>query len=285
MIAVLDILQSIPVLSFLPPVLLAMIALVPHHQLGIELGVILLIFTGQVWNLAFSFYSSMKAIPREMLEASRIYRYSGVAALLAARNALRRHRPRVELDHLRGKWLVRADGLRDVSTEGTNFQLPGLGSYIQTATYSGDMRALLERDSHDRSDRRCDRPADLATADRVEREIQVRTGGGGRSRHFSDSHPAATFRLCRRRFRAASGRASKSRFTDGLPGSASAALCSQSIQMESNAKAPSAYWVVGIARSPLSSRGERSQCALMLRQVTLTDLRCCWRARLRLSFA
>ena len=76
MIAVLDILQSIPVLSFLPPVLLAMIALVPHHQLGIEMGVILLIFTGQVWNLAFSFYSSMKSIPREMIEASRIYRYS-----------------------------------------------------------------------------------------------------------------------------------------------------------------------------------------------------------------
>ena len=61
MIAVLDILQSIPVLSFLPPVLLAMITLVPRHQLGIEMGVILLIFTGQVWNLAFSFYSSMKS--------------------------------------------------------------------------------------------------------------------------------------------------------------------------------------------------------------------------------
>src|SRR3569833_4200939 len=77
MIAVLDILQSIPVLSFLPPELLAMIALIPHRQFGIELGVILMIFSGQVWNLAFSFYSSMKAIPREMLEASRIYRYSG----------------------------------------------------------------------------------------------------------------------------------------------------------------------------------------------------------------
>ena len=76
MIAVLDILQSIPVLSFLPPVVLAMVALVPAIRLGIEMGVILLIFTGQVWNLAFSFYSSLKSIPREMLEASRIYRYS-----------------------------------------------------------------------------------------------------------------------------------------------------------------------------------------------------------------
>ena len=76
MIAVLDILQSIPVLSFLPRVVLAMVALVPGHQLGIEMGVILLIFTGQVWNLAFSFYSSLKSIPSEMIEASRIYRYS-----------------------------------------------------------------------------------------------------------------------------------------------------------------------------------------------------------------
>ncbi len=63
MIAVLDVLQSIPVLSFLPPVVLAMVALIPGHQMGIELGVILLIFTGQVWNLAFSFYSSLKSIP------------------------------------------------------------------------------------------------------------------------------------------------------------------------------------------------------------------------------
>ena len=63
MVAVLDILQSIPVLSFLPPVVLFMVALIPGHQLGIELAVILLIFTGQVWNLAFSFYSSLKSIP------------------------------------------------------------------------------------------------------------------------------------------------------------------------------------------------------------------------------
>ena len=76
MVAVLDILQSIPVLSFLPPVVLAMVALIPGHQLGIEMAVILLIFTGQVWNLAFSFYSSLKTIPREMREASRIYRFS-----------------------------------------------------------------------------------------------------------------------------------------------------------------------------------------------------------------
>ncbi len=76
MIPLLDMLQSIPVLSFLPGVMLAMIALFPGRQIGVELGSILLIFTGQVWNMAFSFYSSLKSIPRELREASRIYGFS-----------------------------------------------------------------------------------------------------------------------------------------------------------------------------------------------------------------
>jgi NitT/TauT family transport system permease protein len=54
MVPLLDILQSIPVLSFLPGVMLAMVAIFPHSQFGVELGSILLIFTGQVWNIAFS---------------------------------------------------------------------------------------------------------------------------------------------------------------------------------------------------------------------------------------
>ncbi|MDP9122298.1 MAG: ABC transporter permease subunit, partial [Acidobacteriota bacterium] len=73
MLPLLDIMQSIPVLSFLPGVMLAMIALFPHNQVGVEVGSILLIFTGQVWNMAFSFYSSLKSLPRELGEASRIY--------------------------------------------------------------------------------------------------------------------------------------------------------------------------------------------------------------------
>jgi NitT/TauT family transport system permease protein len=72
MIPLLDTLQSIPVLSFLPGVMVAMVTLIPTKQLGVELGSILLIFTGQVWNMAFSVYSSMKNIPNEMLEAARV---------------------------------------------------------------------------------------------------------------------------------------------------------------------------------------------------------------------
>ncbi len=143
MIAVLDILQSIPVLSFLPPVVLAMVALIPSHQMGIEMGVILLIFTGQVWNLAFSFYSSLKSIPREMLEASRIYRYSAwqrfwqlempYSAIGLVWNSI---------VSVAGGWFALM--ACEMFTMGTrNFQLPGLGSYLQTAADSGDIRALI----------------------------------------------------------------------------------------------------------------------------------------------
>src|SRR5579863_1104176 len=143
MIGALDILQSIPVLSFLPPVVLAMIALIPGHQLGIELGVILLIFTGQVWNLAFSFYSSLKSIPREMTEASRIYRYSAwqrfwqlempFAAIGLVWNSI---------VSVAGGWFALI--ACEMFTMGDrNFQLPGLGSYLQTATISGDLGAMI----------------------------------------------------------------------------------------------------------------------------------------------
>ncbi|MGD0938557.1 MAG: ABC transporter permease subunit [Terracidiphilus sp.] len=143
MIAVLDILQSIPVLSFLPPVVLAMVALVPGHQMGIEMGVILLIFTGQVWNLAFSFYSSLKSIPREMIEASRIYRYSAwqrfwqlempYSAIGLVWNSV---------VSVAGGWFALI--ACEMFTMGDrNFQLPGLGSYLQTATAEGDIHALV----------------------------------------------------------------------------------------------------------------------------------------------
>jgi NitT/TauT family transport system permease protein len=142
MIAVLDILQSIPVLSFLPPVMLAMIALVPTRQLGVEMGAIVLIFTGSVWNMAFSFYSSLKSIPRELMEATRIYRFSRLQRLI-----------QLELPYasigliwnsimsVAGAWffLMACEmfhlGSRD-------FRLPGLGSYLQTAADKGNGAAI-----------------------------------------------------------------------------------------------------------------------------------------------
>ena len=74
LIPLLDILQSIPVLSFLPAVVLALVGLFPGQRLGIELASILLIFTGMTWNMTFSFYQSLSSIPNELIEASQVYR-------------------------------------------------------------------------------------------------------------------------------------------------------------------------------------------------------------------
>ena len=143
MIPLLDVLQSIPVLSFLPGVMLAIVALFPGRQLGLEAGAILLIFTGQVWNMAFSFYASLKSIPKEMREAARIYRFSWwqrfiemelpFSAIGLVWNSMM---------SVAGGWffLMACEmfvlGARD-------FRLPGLGSYLQTAASAGDTRSIL----------------------------------------------------------------------------------------------------------------------------------------------
>jgi NitT/TauT family transport system permease protein len=138
MIPLLDVLQSIPVLSFLPGVMLAMAALFPGRQLGVELGAVLLIFTGQVWNIAFSFYASLKSIPREMREAAAIYRFNWWQRFL-----------QVELPFatiglvwnsmmsVAGAWFFLM-----ACEQFTDFRLPGLGSYLQTAADNGDTRSI-----------------------------------------------------------------------------------------------------------------------------------------------
>jgi NitT/TauT family transport system permease protein len=143
MIAVLDILQSIPVLSFLPGVMLAMVSLIPGRQLGIELGAILLIFTGQVWNMAFSFYSSLKSLPRELREASRVFRFSAwqrfwqlelpYSAIGLVWNSM---------VSVAGGWFFLMACEMFVLGD-RDFRLPGLGSYLQTAASTGDNEGML----------------------------------------------------------------------------------------------------------------------------------------------
>ncbi len=143
MVPLLDVLQSIPVLSFLPPVMLAMVALFPGRQLGVEMGTILLIFTSQVWNMTFSFYASLKGIPNEMREAATIYRFSWwqrftqlelpSSAIGLVWNSMM---------SVAGGWFALMVcemfvlGQRD-------FRLPGLGSYLQTAASAGDTTSIF----------------------------------------------------------------------------------------------------------------------------------------------
>src|SRR5207302_10544908 len=77
MIPALDVLQAIPVLGFLPGLVLAMIALFPTREIGLELACIVMIFTAQVWNMTFSFHGSLRGIPAPLREAAAINRLSG----------------------------------------------------------------------------------------------------------------------------------------------------------------------------------------------------------------
>ena len=143
MIATLDILQSIPVLSFLPGVMLAMMSLIPSRQLGIEFGAILLIFTGQVWNMAFSFYTSLKSIPRELNEACTINRFSRWQRLWQL------ELPYATIGLVWNSMVSVAGGwfflmVCEMFPVGTrNFRLPGLGSYLQTAASTGNTLAMV----------------------------------------------------------------------------------------------------------------------------------------------
>ncbi len=142
LIATLDILQSIPVLSFLPGVMLAMMSLFPSRQLGIEFGAILLIFTGEVWNMAFSFYTSLKSIPRELMEACAINHFSRgqrlfqlelpFAAIGLVWNSI--------VSVANGWFFLMVCEMFPVGSR--NFRLPGLGSYLQTAASHGDWAAM-----------------------------------------------------------------------------------------------------------------------------------------------
>ena len=142
MLPVLDILQSVPILSFLPVVLLSLTAVLPQG-LAVELAAIILIFTSQAWNLTFSFYQSMRTIPTEYREAAAVFRlgrwlrFKHVESPFAATGLIWN-----SVMSWAGGWFflmaaeIFAVGARD-------FRLPGLGAYLQTAASEGDTTALV----------------------------------------------------------------------------------------------------------------------------------------------
>jgi len=143
MIPLLDILQSIPVLSFLPGVVLAMIALFPNSRIGVEISSILLIFTGQVWNMAFSYYNSMNTLPKELRQVAQVY------GLSRYQRFIKIELPFSAIGFIWNSMLSIAGGwfflmacemfvLKD-----RDFRLPGIGSYIQTAANHGDIGHVL----------------------------------------------------------------------------------------------------------------------------------------------
>lgn len=143
LIPLLDILQSIPVLSFLPPVFMAVIAMFPGSKLGLEITSIILIFTGQVWNMVFSFYQSLISIPRELREAASLLKlnpwqrfwhlelpYSMIGLIW---NSM--------MSWAGGWFFLMACEMFTLTNQ--NFVLPGLGSYLSFAALKGDLSKIF----------------------------------------------------------------------------------------------------------------------------------------------
>ncbi|GAC1463715.1 MAG: ABC transporter permease subunit [Chamaesiphon sp.] len=142
LIPLLDILQSIPVLSFLPGVVLALIAIFPGQRIGVELASIILIFTGMTWNMTFSFYQSLCGIPKELLEAAHIYRLnpwqrfwtlelpSGVIGLVWN-----------SVMSVAGGWFFLI-AIESFTLKDKDFRLPGLGSFLGKAADEGNFGAI-----------------------------------------------------------------------------------------------------------------------------------------------
>ncbi len=142
LVPLLDILQSIPVLSFMPSVVLAMVAILPYGNLGPEVASILLIFTAQAWNMTYSFYHSLANIPTDLREAAGIYRLGTwqrlrqlelpFAAVGLVWNSM--------MSWAGGWFTLMASEMFRLGDQ--SFRLPGIGSFLQKAASDGNIRAV-----------------------------------------------------------------------------------------------------------------------------------------------
>ncbi|MHC1770525.1 MAG: ABC transporter permease [Flexilinea sp.] len=137
----LDVLQSVPILSFLPVVLLGLSAIFPQN-VAAELASIVLIFTSQAWNLTFAWYQSLTTISTELHDASSIFRLNtwmkfktlelpfGTISLVW--NSM--------MSWAGGWFFLMAAEIFTVGSR--DFRLPGLGAYLHEAANQNNYRAI-----------------------------------------------------------------------------------------------------------------------------------------------
>ena len=175
LVPLLDILQSIPVLGFLSVTVTGFMALFPNSVLGLECASVFAIFTGQAWNMTFSYYHSLKNMPRELREASTIYRLSWWQRLT-----------KLEVPFsmiglvwngmmsFGGGWFFLAAS-EAITVLGKDIKLPGIGSYTAVAIARGRQRRGVVGDLHDGPGCGHRGPVVLAARGRVVAEVQART--------------------------------------------------------------------------------------------------------------
>ncbi len=141
-IPAIDILQSVPVLSFLAITITGFIRLFPNSLLGPECASIFVIFTSQVWNITFSFYQSLKMVPNDMREAASMFQLSAwqrfwkIEVPFSMPGLLWNM-----MMSMSASWffVVLSEA---IAVAHQNIRLPGVGSYIALAIEHRDLYAV-----------------------------------------------------------------------------------------------------------------------------------------------
>src|SRR6202047_596845 len=142
LVPILDILQSVPILGFISITVVFFMSLAPGRVLGAEFAAIFAIFTSQAWNMAFSFYQSLRTVPAKLVEASRSFRLSPwmnfwrVDVPFAMPQLIWNM-----MMSMSGSWFF-VVASEVISVGNTTVTLPGVGSYIALAIAQRDLAAV-----------------------------------------------------------------------------------------------------------------------------------------------
>ena len=142
LVPLLDILQSVPILGFISVTVVFFMSLAPGRVLGAEFASIFAIFTSQAWNMAFSFYQSLRTVPSELEEATRNFRLS--AWMRFWRLDVPFGIPQLiwnMMMSMSGSWFF-VVASEAISVGNTTVTLPGIGSYIALAIARRDLYAV-----------------------------------------------------------------------------------------------------------------------------------------------
>ena len=138
----LDILQSVPILGFISVTVVFFMSLAPGRVLGAELAAIFAIFTSQAWNMAYSFYQSLRTVPTELHEVASNFglspwmRFWRVEAPFAMPPLIWNM-----MMSMSGGWFF-VVASEAISVGDTTVALPGIGSYIALAIEQQSLAAV-----------------------------------------------------------------------------------------------------------------------------------------------
>jgi NitT/TauT family transport system permease protein len=143
LVPLLDILQSVPILGFLSITIVFFLSLAPGRILGAEFAAVFVIFTSQAWNMAFSFYQSLRTVPTEMMEAGQMFGLNAWARFW--RIEVPFAMPQLiwnMMMSMSGAWFF-VVASEAISVGHTSIALPGVGSYIAEATKESNLGAIF----------------------------------------------------------------------------------------------------------------------------------------------